>query len=119
MSALHHFERQPARRSIDDVSAQDFTVEFDVEGTRYSLAQMLATNVDDPGFCEWARAAKPGEFFPGVIACQCIAAGDLSEADLRSIDKAFEQTKTPAGRDRAAFDATYAQNHLRRCQGRM
>jgi hypothetical protein len=114
------FERPPARRSIDEIGPQDFTVEFDVEGTRYSLAQMLADNADDEAFCAWARAAKPGEFFPGVIACQCIAAGDLSEADLVAIDKAFEVRKSADPfRDREAYDATHAQNQRQQQQGRL
>jgi hypothetical protein len=92
MSALHHILPRPARRSIDEIGAQDFAVEFDVEGTRYSLAQMLATNADDEAFCEWARTAKPGEYFPGIVSCQCLAAGDLSEADLIAIDQAFAQS---------------------------
>jgi hypothetical protein len=113
-------EPKAARRSVDEVGAQDFTVEFDVEGTRYSLAQMLASNADDEAFCEWARAAKPGEFFPGVIACQCIAAGDLSELDLIAIDKAYARSKeADPFRAREAYDAAHAQNQRLQQQGRL
>lgn len=113
-------ERKAARRSVDEVGAQDFTVEFDVEGTRYSLAQMLAANADDPTFCEWANAAKPGEYFPGIVGCQCLAAGDLSEAGLIAIDKAYARGKeADPFRHREAYDAAHAQNHRLQQQGRL
>lgn len=90
--------------------ADTFAPEFDVEGTRYSLAQMLADNADDPDFCEWAREAEPGEFFPGIASCQCIAAGDLSESDLIAIDRAYEQCKSAdcASFGRLSADASQA-----------
>lgn len=91
------------------MSTQDTTVEFDVEGTRYTLAQMLQGNVGEEDFCAWARTAKSGDFFPGLIQCQCIAIGDLSETDLREIDRQYDIAKDSGALDRARQQRTEAQ----------
>jgi len=49
-------------------------VEFDVDGSRYTMAAFLAANADDEGVCEWAASAQPGDFWPGVIPCTAVAA---------------------------------------------
>jgi hypothetical protein len=77
------------------------TVEFNVDGTRYTLAQMLESNADDEHFCEWARTARPGDFYPGLIRCDCIAAGDFTEQDLIAIDLEFAAGKASGALDRA------------------
>lgn len=41
---------------------------FDVDGERYTFAQMMKANAQDQGFCAWLQSAKLNEWFPGVVA---------------------------------------------------
>lgn len=91
-------------------------LEFDVEGTRYTLASMLAANACDEDFCAWALAARPGDFYPGLIRCQCVQPGDLSEADLLEIDRQFDIGKASGAlQAREEHLALELQVHQLRC----
>lgn len=63
--AVSHMRGKPVAVSLP--------VAFRVDGRRYSLAQMLADNGDDPEFTAWACTAKPGDVFPEGEGCECIA----------------------------------------------
>jgi len=43
---------------------------FVVDGTSYTLAEMLAANADDRDLCEWLVNATPGERFPAHLECR-------------------------------------------------
>ena len=42
---------------------------FVVDGTSYTLAEMLAANKDDADLCAWLCEARVGDRFPGHIEC--------------------------------------------------
>jgi hypothetical protein len=48
-------------------------VAFRVDGVRTSLDALLHANGDDPDFCTWACAAKPGDVFRDGAGCECVA----------------------------------------------
>lgn len=41
---------------------------FDVDGERYTFAQMMKANEQDQDFCAWLQTAKINKWFPGVVA---------------------------------------------------
>jgi hypothetical protein len=49
--------------------ALDPTPTFVIDGTSYTLAEMLAANASDPDLCAWLCEARVGERFPGHIEC--------------------------------------------------
>lgn len=67
---------------------------FLVDGRRVTLAEFLTANADDPGACEWARSAKPGDFLPGVVPCECAGPAEFTpvlEHPWRAEDCALAQ----------------------------
>lgn len=47
---------------------------FQVDGgAPCALSDFLAANGDDPDVCEWARTAQPGDRFPAIVDCVCVA----------------------------------------------
>ncbi len=43
------------------------------DGEPCTLADFLAANADDEAVCEWAQTAQPGDEFPALVSCQCVA----------------------------------------------
>lgn len=56
------------------MSATTISKRFAVDGEQYSLADLLSANADDPEVCAWARSAQPGDRFPALVDCVCVAA---------------------------------------------
>ena len=54
-------------------------VQFVVDGNPpCSLSDMLHANADDAEVCEWARTAQPGDTFPALAECRCIASAEAA-----------------------------------------
>jgi hypothetical protein len=71
---------------------------FEVDGARYTLAELLEANADDSALCEWLRTAPDGDRFPALISCTKIA------RDGRMVR--FGQIGAPEGEvDPDAFEA--------------
>lgn len=46
---------------------------FEVDGERYTYADMIAANADDDGLCSWLRTAQVGDVFPAFVPCTRVA----------------------------------------------
>lgn len=58
---------------MDSRSKEGAAARFVVDGgSPITLAEFVAANADDPDACVWARGAKPGDFYPGVVTCECV-----------------------------------------------
>ena len=42
-------------------------------GEPCGLQEFVTANADDEAVCEWARSARPGDTFPALVSCQCVA----------------------------------------------
>lgn len=44
----------------------------------YTLRQMLESNAEDQGVCDWARSANPGDVFDSGMGepCRCVSSVD-------------------------------------------
>jgi len=43
---------------------------FTVDGTSYTLTEMLAANAGDVDLCAWLLNARPGDRFPAILDCR-------------------------------------------------
>ena len=43
---------------------------FVVDGTSYTLAEMLSANADDADLCAWLVNARAGDRFPAIVDCR-------------------------------------------------
>lgn len=46
--------------------------QFEIDGQRYSEADMLSANAHDADVCEWVMVAKPGDVFADMQRVVCV-----------------------------------------------